>query len=60
MTIPRWRLALTAGALVVLGAVGGGLVQAAAALADPERRPPAPMPPRRRIPTARSSSTPSR
>jgi len=31
MTIPRWRLALTAGALVVLGAVGGGLVQAAAA-----------------------------
>jgi hypothetical protein len=30
MTIPRWRLALTAGALVVLGAVGGGLVQAAA------------------------------
>jgi hypothetical protein len=30
MTIPRWRLALTAGALVVLGALGGGLVQAAA------------------------------
>ncbi len=31
MTIPRWRLALAAGALVVLGAVGGGLVQASAA-----------------------------
>lgn len=30
MTIPRWRLALSAGALVVLGAVGAGLVQAAA------------------------------
>ncbi|MGZ8438478.1 MAG: hypothetical protein ACXW4H_06510 [Candidatus Limnocylindrales bacterium] len=30
MTIPRWRLALTAGALVVLGAVGGGFVLAAA------------------------------
>lgn len=30
MTIPRWRLALAAGALVVLGAVGGGLVQATA------------------------------
>jgi hypothetical protein len=29
MTIPRWRLALTAGALVVLGALGGGLVQVA-------------------------------
>lgn len=31
MTISRWRIALTAGALIVLGAVGGGLVQAAAA-----------------------------
>jgi hypothetical protein len=30
MTIPRWRLALVAGALVVLGAVGGGLIGAAA------------------------------
>lgn len=30
MTIPPWRLALAAGALVVLGAIGGGLVQAAA------------------------------
>jgi hypothetical protein len=29
MTIPRWRLALSAGALIVLGAVGGGFVQAA-------------------------------
>jgi len=31
MTNSRWRVALAAGALVVLGAVGGGLVQAAAA-----------------------------
>jgi hypothetical protein len=31
MTIPRWRLALTVGALVVLGVAGGSLVQAAAA-----------------------------
>jgi preprotein translocase subunit YajC len=30
MTIPPWRLALAAGTLVVLGAIGGGLVQAAA------------------------------
>jgi hypothetical protein len=30
MAIPRWRLALMAGALVILGAVGGGLVQASA------------------------------
>jgi hypothetical protein len=30
MTIPRWRLALTAGALVVLGAAASGFVQAAA------------------------------
>ncbi len=30
MTIPRRRLALVAGALVILGAAGGGLVQAAA------------------------------
>jgi hypothetical protein len=30
MAIPRWRLALAAGALVILGAVGGGLVQASA------------------------------
>jgi hypothetical protein len=29
MTIPRWRLALAAGALVVLGAFGGGFAQAA-------------------------------
>jgi hypothetical protein len=29
MLIHRWRLALAAGALVILGAVGGGLVQAA-------------------------------
>jgi hypothetical protein len=28
MTIPRWRLALMAGALIVLGAVGGSLAQA--------------------------------
>jgi hypothetical protein len=28
MAIPRWRLALAAGALVLLGAVGGGLVHA--------------------------------
>ena len=35
MTIPRWRLALTAGALVVLGALGGGLVQAAVTPAVP-------------------------
>lgn len=31
MAIPRWRLAVMAGVLVVLGAVGGGLAQAAAA-----------------------------
>ena len=31
MTIQRWRLALIGGALVVLGAVGGGLVQASTA-----------------------------
>ena len=36
MTIPRWRLALTAGALVVLGAVGGGFVQAAATPPTPD------------------------
>ncbi len=35
MTIPRWRLAVAAGALVVLGAAGGGLVQAASAPAVP-------------------------
>lgn len=35
MTIPRWRLALTASALVVLGAVGGGIVQAATTPATP-------------------------
>lgn len=29
MTIPRWRLAIVAGALIVLSAFGGGLVQAA-------------------------------
>ena len=31
MTIPRWRLAIVAGALIVLSAVGVGLVQAAPA-----------------------------
>jgi hypothetical protein len=31
MTMPRWRLALTAGALVALGALSVGLVQAVAA-----------------------------
>lgn len=31
MTMSRWRLALTAGALVTLGAVGGGLARAAVA-----------------------------
>lgn len=31
MTIPRWRLAIVAGALIVLSAIGGGLVQAASA-----------------------------
>ena len=30
MTIPHWRLGLAAGVLVVLGAIGGGLVEAAA------------------------------
>ncbi len=35
MLIPRWRLALTAGALVILGALGGGLVQAAVPMPDP-------------------------
>jgi hypothetical protein len=30
MHIPRWRIALTGGALIVLGAAGFGLVQAAA------------------------------
>jgi hypothetical protein len=35
MTIPRWRLALASGALVVLGALGGGLVQAAATPSAP-------------------------
>jgi hypothetical protein len=34
MTLPRWRLALTAGALVVLGVAGGSLVQAAATPID--------------------------
>ncbi|MDO8483463.1 MAG: DUF5666 domain-containing protein [Candidatus Limnocylindrales bacterium] len=31
MTIPRWRLAIVAGALIVLSAIGGGLVQAGSA-----------------------------
>ena len=31
MTIPRWRLGLMVGALVILGTIGGGLVQAASA-----------------------------
>jgi hypothetical protein len=35
MTIPRWRLALAAGALVVFGAVGGGFAQAAVAPSAP-------------------------
>lgn len=35
MTIPRRRLALMVGALIVLGAISGGLVQAAAANANP-------------------------
>ncbi len=35
MSIPRWRLALTIGALVVLGAVGSSLVQAAASPSGP-------------------------
>ncbi len=35
MTIPPWRLGLVAGALVVLGAIGAGLVQAAPAPASP-------------------------
>ena len=29
MTIPRWRLAIVAGALIILSAIGGGFVQAA-------------------------------
>lgn len=29
MTVPRWRIAIVAGALIVLSAVGGGLAQAA-------------------------------
>jgi hypothetical protein len=33
MTTPPWRLALAAGALVILGAIGGGLVQAATSTA---------------------------
>jgi preprotein translocase subunit YajC len=39
MTIPPWRLALAAGTLVVLGAIGGGLVQAAATLTAPSANP---------------------
>jgi hypothetical protein len=35
MTIPPWRSAIAAGALIVLGAVGGGLVQAAATPSAP-------------------------
>lgn len=35
MTIPRWRLGLMVGALVVLGTIGGGLVQAASAPSAP-------------------------
>jgi hypothetical protein len=35
MTIPRWRLALTAGALIVLGAAGGSLAQVAATPTGP-------------------------
>lgn len=35
MTIPRWRLAITAGALIVLSAIGGGFVQAASASPAP-------------------------
>ena len=34
MTIPRWRLALAAGAIIVLSALGGGVVQAVAAQAS--------------------------
>ena len=34
MTIPRWRLALAAGAILVLSAFGGGVVQAVAAQAS--------------------------
>lgn len=40
MTIPRWRLALAAGALVVLGAAGGGFVQAAATSSVPSAEAP--------------------
>jgi hypothetical protein len=39
MLIPRWRLALTAGAFVILAAVGGGLVQAATSSAPPSSDP---------------------
>lgn len=35
MTIPRWRLAIVAGALIVLSAIGGGLVQAASPSTSP-------------------------
>lgn len=35
MTMPRWRLALTTGALIVLGVVGVGLVQASATPTTP-------------------------
>lgn len=49
MTIPRWRLALGAGALVVLGAAGGGFVQAAATSSVPSAE----------APTAAAASTDS-
>ena len=45
MTIPRWRLALAAGALVVLGAIGGGFVQAAATSTAPSADAATPAPP---------------
>jgi len=35
MTIPRWRLAIVAAALIVLSAIGGGLAQAATAASAP-------------------------
>jgi preprotein translocase subunit YajC len=44
MTIPPWRLALAAGTLVVLGAIGAGLVQAAATSTGPSADTTTPVP----------------
>ena len=56
MTIPRWRLALTAGALVILAAFGGGA--AAAAVTSPGTAAGAPAPAAAPVATTDTNSAP--